>query len=57
MWYWKDLLKEAGVNPENLTTWNGYIESAKKLNDLLKDRGIQGVHLVGAAHSPDMWYP
>jgi multiple sugar transport system substrate-binding protein len=23
----------------------------------LKDRGIQGVHLVGAAHSPDMWYP
>ena len=57
MWYWKDLLQEAGINPENLTTWNGYIESAKKLNDLLKDRGIQGVHLVGAAHSPDMWYP
>src|SRR5215213_644735 len=56
LWYWKDLIKEAGINPENLATWNGYIESAKKLNNIL-DRGIQGVHLVGAAHSPDMWYP
>jgi multiple sugar transport system substrate-binding protein len=57
LWYWKDLLQNADVNPENLTTWNGYIESATKLNNVLKDRGIQGVHLVGAAHSPDMWYP
>jgi multiple sugar transport system substrate-binding protein len=51
------LLKEAGVDPQNLTSWKGYIESAKTLNNALKDKGIQGVHLVGAAHSPDMWYP
>lgn len=57
MWYWKDLLKEAGVNPENLQTWNGYIDSAIQLNKVLQDRGIQGVHLVGANHAPDMWFP
>jgi multiple sugar transport system substrate-binding protein len=57
MWYWKDLLKQADVNPDSLKTWDGYISSAMKLNAALKDQGIQGVHLVGAPHSPDMWYP
>jgi multiple sugar transport system substrate-binding protein len=57
MWYWKDMLQEAGVDPESLKTWDGYISSAMKLNAALKDQGIQGVHLVGAPHSPDMWYP
>ena len=58
MWYWKDLLAEAGVDPNSLKTWDGYIASAKKLNDALKDKGIQGIHLVGARHSPDMsFYP
>jgi len=58
MWYWKDLLAEAGVDPNSLKTWDGYIASAKKLNDALKDKGIQGIHLVGASHSPDMsFYP
>jgi len=58
MWYWKDLLAEAGVDPNSLKTWDGYIASAKKLNDALKDKGIQGMHLVGASHSPDMsFYP
>src|SRR5918994_6847614 len=57
-WYWKDLLAEAGVDPNSLKTWDGYIASAKKLNDALKDKGIQGMHLVGASHSPDMsFYP
>jgi multiple sugar transport system substrate-binding protein len=31
LWYWKDLLNQAGVDPNLLKTWNGYIESAKKL--------------------------
>jgi multiple sugar transport system substrate-binding protein len=57
IWYWKDLLEQADVNPDSLKTWDGYISSAKKLNAALKDQGIQGVHLVGASHSPDMWYP
>ena len=57
MWYWKDLLNQAGVNPDSLKTWDGYIASAKKLNAVLGPQGIEGVHLTGANHSPDMWYP
>jgi multiple sugar transport system substrate-binding protein len=57
MWYWKDMLQEAGVDPESLKTWDGYISAAVRLNDFFGDRVIQGVHLVGAPHDPDMWYP
>lgn len=57
MWYWKDLLSKAGISPDSLKTWNGYIADAKQLNNVLKDQGTQGVHLVGASQSPDMWYP
>lgn len=58
IWYWKDLLNEAGVAPDSLKTWDGYIESAKKLNAILRPQGIEGVHLIAAGHSPDMsFYP
>jgi multiple sugar transport system substrate-binding protein len=58
MWYWKDLLTEADVDPDSLKTWDGYIASAKKLNDALKDKGIQEMHLASASHSPDVsFYP
>jgi multiple sugar transport system substrate-binding protein len=57
IWYWKDLLDEANVDPNSLKTWDGYIESAKKLNSVLRTKGIEGVHLTGASHSPDLWYP
>jgi multiple sugar transport system substrate-binding protein len=42
-WYWKHLLQKAGVDPNLLKTWNGYIEAAKKLNHVLKPQGIEGV--------------
>ena len=57
MWYWKDLLNQSGVSPDSLKTWNGYIEAAKKIENSTKDKGVQAMHLVGASHSPDMWYP
>jgi multiple sugar transport system substrate-binding protein len=58
MWYWKDLLNKAGVDPNSLKTWEGYITAAKKLNTILRPQGIEGVHLVGVNHSPDMeFYP
>jgi multiple sugar transport system substrate-binding protein len=57
IWYWKDLLNKAGVDPNSLKTWDGYIASAKKLNSVLRPQGIEGVHLTGANHSPDLWYP
>src|ERR671915_1435147 len=57
IWYWKDMLQEAGVDPESLKTWDGYISAAVKLDDFFGDNITQGVHLVGAPHEPDMWYP
>jgi multiple sugar transport system substrate-binding protein len=48
MWYWKDLLNAANVDPSSLKTWDGWISSAKKLNAALRAQGIEGVHLVGA---------
>jgi multiple sugar transport system substrate-binding protein len=59
MWYWKDMLQEAGVDPESLKTWDGYISAAVKLDDFFEEDNsvIQGVHLVGASHDLDMWYP
>jgi multiple sugar transport system substrate-binding protein len=58
MWYWKDLLTEAGVDPNSLMTWDGYLASAKKLNDVLRPKGIEGIHLTAAGHSPDIsFYP
>lgn len=58
MWYWKDLLDKAGVDPNSLKTWDGYITAAKKLNTILRPQGIEGVHLIGVSHSPDMeFYP
>jgi multiple sugar transport system substrate-binding protein len=57
IWYWKDMLQEAGVDPESLKTWDGYISAAVKLKDFFGDNITQGVHLIGAPHEPDMWYP
>jgi multiple sugar transport system substrate-binding protein len=57
IWYWKDMLDEAGVDPNLLKTWDGYIAAAKKLNPVLRPKGIEGIHLTGAGHSPDLWYP
>ena len=58
LWYWKDMLHKAGVDPNSLRTWDGYIDGAKKLNTVLRPEGIEGVHLVGASHSPDIeFYP
>ena len=58
LWYWKDMLQKAGVDPNSMRTWDGYILAAKKLNAVLRPQGIEGVHLVGASHSPDIeFYP
>jgi multiple sugar transport system substrate-binding protein len=57
IWYWKDLINKAGVDPNSLKTWDGYIASAKKLDDVLKNQGIQGTILFNTTYSPDIWYP
>ena len=55
LWYWKDLLNQSGIDPNSLKTWNGYLDAAKKLKSSLPE--TEPAHLVGAIHSPDMWYP
>ena len=57
MWYWKDLLNKAGIDPNSLQTWDGYIASARKINSVLGPMGISGAVLVGLNYSPDIWYP
>ena len=56
-YYWKDMLNESGVDPAMLSRWDTFLEAAKKLNTTLNGKGINGVHLTGASHSPDLWYP
>jgi multiple sugar transport system substrate-binding protein len=51
IWYWKDLLNQTGVDPNSLKTWDGYIQSAKKLNSALEQRNISGIELVGGPGS------
>jgi multiple sugar transport system substrate-binding protein len=51
------MLMQANVDPDSLRSWDGYISAASKLNSVLQGQGIQGVHLVGADHSPGLWYP
>jgi multiple sugar transport system substrate-binding protein len=48
MWYWKDILEAADVDPSSLKTWDGWISSIKKLDTALSPQGIESVHLVGA---------
>jgi multiple sugar transport system substrate-binding protein len=57
VWYWKDLLQKASIDANSLKTWNGFIAASKKLNDVLKDQGIQGVQLIcgGAEWYPYLW--
>jgi len=57
IWYWKDLLQEAGVHPESLKTWNSYITSAKKLSEVLRPQGIEGTELICGNNSANVWYP
>ncbi len=57
IWYWKDLLQDADVDPNSISTWSGYIAAAKMLNEKLRKNGTDGMYLVGASHSPDLWYP
>ena len=56
IWYWKDMLKTVGLDPHSLATWSGYLAAAGNLEQL-KRNGTDGMYLVAASHSPDMWYP
>jgi multiple sugar transport system substrate-binding protein len=48
MWYWKDLVEEAGIDPvTDLRTWDDYIENCAAIEEALSDRRIEGCLLIG----------
>lgn len=57
IWYWKDLLRQAQVNEADLKSWQGYIDSAQKLNQVLTPTGVNGTVLFDTYYSQDMWFP
>ena len=36
----KDMLEKADVDPDSLKTWDGHVDSARKLNPVLNPGGI-----------------
>jgi len=46
--YWKDRFAEAGVKPEDLVTWEGFHEAARKLTG-------KGKYAIAPATSGDFW--
>jgi len=57
LFYWKDMLKEAGVAPDELRTWGEYIAAGKKLNEYWRPQGVEGILLIGDPWRADWWYP
>jgi multiple sugar transport system substrate-binding protein len=57
IWYWKDMLAEAGVKPEELSTWGTYIAACQKLNEYWRPQGVEGCLLIGDSWAADWWYP
>ncbi|HEY1248965.1 MAG TPA: extracellular solute-binding protein, partial [Nitrososphaera sp.] len=55
LWYLKNILNSSGIDPDSLGTWDGYLDAIKNLQN--STLSPNAVHLVGASHSPDMWYP
>ena len=51
------MLRQAQVNADDLKTWNGYIESAQKLNQKLKPNEVNGTILFDTYNSQDLWFP
>lgn len=58
LWYWKDLVDEAGVNPDaDMRTWDGYVESCQSMDEALSDQGIEGCLLIGQPWIADWTLP
>ncbi|MFQ5946598.1 MAG: extracellular solute-binding protein, partial [Anaerolineae bacterium] len=58
LWYWKDLVEGAGVDPAtDMVTWDGYIESCQALDGALAGQGIEGCLLIGQPWIADWTLP
>ena len=58
MWYWKDLVEQAGVDPAtDMTTWEDYIAACQTLNEALAGENIQGCLQIGQPWISDWTLP
>ncbi len=58
LWYWKDLVEEAGVDPESdMVTWGRYINSCQALDAALEEQGVEGCLLIGQPWIADWTLP
>ncbi|MGH2538411.1 MAG: extracellular solute-binding protein [Candidatus Promineifilaceae bacterium] len=57
MWYWKDLVEQAGVDPATMLTWDGYLEGCQALDEALADQNIEGCLLIGQPWIADWTMP
>lgn len=58
LWYWKDLVEQAGVNPDtDMLTWDGYINACQRLDAALGANGVEGCLLIGQPWVADWTLP
>ena len=58
MWYWKDLVESAGIDPvTDMATWQSYIESCEKLDETVSGQGVAGCLLIGQPWIADWTFP
>ena len=49
--YRKDILEKAGIKPEDMNTWEGYIEAGKKLKAFDNDKNINIINNAVSANN------
>jgi multiple sugar transport system substrate-binding protein len=58
MWYWKDLVEAAGIDPAtDMATWQSYLESCQKIDEAVSDQNASGCLLIGQQWIADWTFP
>ena len=57
MWYRTEILKNANVEPEDLKTWEGFLNAVPKIIEAAESEGMGGIAFPGAPWLVDWWYP
>ncbi len=57
VWFWKDILEKADVEPRELKTWEGFLNAVPKIKQVAEAEGMSGVVFPREAWLVDWWYP
>lgn len=55
VWYRTDLYEEAGLNPEDIKTWDDFIEAGQTLQEKLDDVNMVAFDTTGSDPNPSTW--